>query len=260
MSSGATMKIGEVHALLRTDFPGIELSKIRYYEDKGLVQPARSKKGYRLYSERDVECLREAIRLAQEEFVPLRVVRLRLIEKGLLAADPIAPTTRRAAREAGLGTVVAAAPVVEPRPAARPLAVARPALDGPQEVQAAFPEFYSRTELLNASSTTEKELHAFHESGLLAPVTFGTDVLYTHSDVQIAAWAGALIRRGIDLRILVATRRVAEREVGVLEDALRSLHLEGPRAGEDARAISDALSGIRGALFTRAQQDFLRDL
>jgi len=56
------MRIGEVHAQLRKHFPDIELSKIRYYEDKGLVQPSRSRKGYRLYSERDVECLREAIR------------------------------------------------------------------------------------------------------------------------------------------------------------------------------------------------------
>src|SRR5450759_3812092 len=94
------MRIGEVHTLLRKDFPEIELSKIRYYEDKGLVQPSRSRKGYRLYSERDLACLREAIRLANEEFVPLRVVRLRLIEQGLLNDTPVTPSTRQAAREA----------------------------------------------------------------------------------------------------------------------------------------------------------------
>ena len=88
------MRIGEVHTQLRRYFPDIELSKIRYYEDKGLVQPSRSRKGYRLYSERDVECLREAIRLAQEEFVPLRVVRLRLIEQGLLRDVPVASSPR----------------------------------------------------------------------------------------------------------------------------------------------------------------------
>ena len=93
------LRIGEVHTLLRKDFPDIELSKIRYYEDKGLVMPSRSAKGYRLYSERDVACLREAIRLAHEEFVPLRVVRLRLIEQGLLSDDGALSIARHAARE-----------------------------------------------------------------------------------------------------------------------------------------------------------------
>ena len=94
------MRIGEVHAELRKIFPTVELSKIRYYEDKGLVQPSRSRKGYRLYSERDVECLREAIRLAQEEFVPLRVVRLRLIEQGLLDPPTANTNGRHVARDA----------------------------------------------------------------------------------------------------------------------------------------------------------------
>jgi len=49
------MRIGEVHTLLREEFPNIELSKIRYYEDKGLVRPSRSRKGYRLYSANDVD-------------------------------------------------------------------------------------------------------------------------------------------------------------------------------------------------------------
>ena len=89
----------------------LELSKIRYYEDKGLVQPSRSRKGYRLYSERDVECLREAIRLAQEEFVPLRVVRLRLIEQGLLDPPNTSSNGRHVAREASVGVISVPAPV-----------------------------------------------------------------------------------------------------------------------------------------------------
>src|SRR5665811_1261667 len=108
------MRIGEVHTLLRKDFPDIELSKIRYYEDKGLVLPGRSRKGYRLYSERDVECLREAIRLAQEEFVPLRVVRLRLIEQGLLKDVPVTTSPRHAAREATVNVVSIPAPSTRP--------------------------------------------------------------------------------------------------------------------------------------------------
>ena len=56
-STSTPLKIGQVHALLRRDHPNLELSKIRYYEEMGLVAPARSRKGYRLYSEKDVECL-----------------------------------------------------------------------------------------------------------------------------------------------------------------------------------------------------------
>jgi hypothetical protein len=36
------LRIGEVHTLLRKDYPDIELSKIRYYEDKGLVLARRA--------------------------------------------------------------------------------------------------------------------------------------------------------------------------------------------------------------------------
>src|ERR1700689_860474 len=105
------MRIGEVHAQLRKYFPEIELSKIRYYEDKGLVQPSRSRKGYRLYSERDVEGLREAIRLAQEEFVPLRVGPLRLIEQGLLDPPNASTNGRHVARDATAGVISAPAPI-----------------------------------------------------------------------------------------------------------------------------------------------------
>src|ERR1019366_4979143 len=109
-ASVGKMRIGEVHTLLRKDYPDIELSKIRYYEDKGLVQPSRSRKGYRLYSDRDVACLHEAIRLAQEEFVPLRAVRLRLVEQGLLGDSPTTPVARHAARETSANAVSVIAP------------------------------------------------------------------------------------------------------------------------------------------------------
>jgi DNA-binding transcriptional MerR regulator len=114
MTNQGNMRIGEVHAILRRDVPDIELSKIRYYEDKGLVQPTRSRKGYRLYSQRDVDCLREAIRLAHEEFVPLRVVRLRLIEQGLLDDTPVASGTTRQVARTTSSVISVPVPVSEP--------------------------------------------------------------------------------------------------------------------------------------------------
>ena len=57
-ATAAKMNIGEVHARLRADFPTLELSKLRYFEAKGLVEPTRTAAGYRRYTDDDVEALR----------------------------------------------------------------------------------------------------------------------------------------------------------------------------------------------------------
>ncbi|HTT58479.1 MAG TPA: MerR family transcriptional regulator [Acidimicrobiales bacterium] len=210
------MRIGEVHAELRKMFPTVELSKIRYYEDKGLVQPSRSRKGYRLYSERDVECLREAIRLAQEEFVPLRVVRLRLIEQGLL--DPPTPTStaRHAAREAAIGVISAPAP--PPSAPVRPnLTVVEPSTNG-DEPLAPVKEYFSGAELLATTGLSPEEFNQLHALGLVTAVIRNGETVFSALDVRVAAHARALLSRGVDARLLGSLRRVAEREVGVVED------------------------------------------
>ncbi len=161
-STQGGMRIGEVHAQLRKIFPDVELSKIRYYEDKGLVQPSRSRKGYRLYSERDVECLTEAIRLAQEEFVPLRVVRLRLIEQGLLSPPSTNSAPRHAAREA------TAAVVSAPAPEARP---ALSMVDAATKDDAAVPvkEYFTAGELLATTGLRPEEFNQIQALGLVEP-------------------------------------------------------------------------------------------
>ncbi len=210
-----TMRIGEVHARLRRDYPDLELSKIRYYEDKGLVRPSRSRKGYRLYSERDVACLREAIRLAQEEFVPLRVVRLRLIDQGLLPDGPVA-TTRVAAREALAPAVVASAPVP-----ARALTVVRPVEPEPENVpegpdaSGGAPGPRSVAELLVESGLTPDELNQVLALGILTPTVVDGQARYDERDVRVVRVVRDLLAHGADPRQVRALGRVAEREVGV---------------------------------------------
>ena len=75
---------------LRDEFPDISISKIRYLEDQGLLQPKRTRGGYRLFSESDVERLITILRLQRDEFLPLRVIREELR----------APTADRAKRRA----------------------------------------------------------------------------------------------------------------------------------------------------------------
>ena len=70
--------IGAVCARLQPEFPDISISKIRYLEDQGLLTPKRTRGGYRLFSEDDVERLETILRLQRDEFLPLRVIRQEL--------------------------------------------------------------------------------------------------------------------------------------------------------------------------------------
>jgi len=70
--------IGAVCARLQPEFPDISISKIRYLEDQGLLTPKRTRGGYRLFGEDDVERLETILRLQRDEFLPLRVIRQEL--------------------------------------------------------------------------------------------------------------------------------------------------------------------------------------
>jgi DNA-binding transcriptional MerR regulator len=67
--------IGAVCRSLQEEFPDISISKIRYLEDQGLLSPRRTRGGYRLFSDEDVERLATILRLQRDEFLPLRVIR-----------------------------------------------------------------------------------------------------------------------------------------------------------------------------------------
>jgi DNA-binding transcriptional MerR regulator len=82
--------IGAVCERLRDEFPDISISKIRYLEDQGLLHPKRTRGGYRLFSDEDIERLTTILRLQRDEFLPLRVIREELR----------APTADRAKRRA----------------------------------------------------------------------------------------------------------------------------------------------------------------
>jgi DNA-binding transcriptional MerR regulator len=69
------LTIGTVCSLLQDEFPDVSISKIRYLEDQGLLNPRRTQGGYRLFSEDDVERLETILRLQRDEFLPLRVIR-----------------------------------------------------------------------------------------------------------------------------------------------------------------------------------------
>jgi DNA-binding transcriptional MerR regulator len=70
--------IGEVLDQLRAEFPDVSVSKIRFLESEGLIQPARSPSRYRRFSPADVERLRYILTAQRDEYLPLRVIKDRL--------------------------------------------------------------------------------------------------------------------------------------------------------------------------------------
>ncbi|MHB1088432.1 MAG: MerR family transcriptional regulator [Acidimicrobiales bacterium] len=258
------MRIGEVHALLRRDHPEIELSKIRYYEDKGLVQPSRSRKGYRLYSEKDVACLREAIRLANEEFVPLRVVRVRLIEQGLLNDEPVAVSNRHAARSASNVISMPVPSVSAPSDGPQKVTVTPVPTtpDSQESADLSYDNFFTTSEFLRASELEASAVNHLIALGLIVPITVANETAFTGFDVRIARAASPLIERGADIRLLGSLRRVVEREIGILEDLTQPLRSHGSAVSADdaqrvATDVAQELGALRAELFARALRDYL---
>src|SRR5687767_9836254 len=91
MSDRSYLSIGEVLSLLTAEFPDVTISKIRFLESQGLIDPERTPSGYRKFYENDVERLKWILRQQRENFLPLKVIRGRLGDESTEAA----PATER---------------------------------------------------------------------------------------------------------------------------------------------------------------------
>ncbi len=72
------MTIGDVIKTLAEEFPDVTLSKVRFLEAEGLIEPERTPSGYRRFYQEDLAKLRYILRLQRDHFVPLKVIRKRL--------------------------------------------------------------------------------------------------------------------------------------------------------------------------------------
>ncbi len=112
-TGGGHLSIGEVLALLLEEFPDVTISKIRFLESQGLIDPERTASGYRKFYADDVELLRCILREQRENYLPLRVIKDR-IDSGEI--DP----TNEHPRPRGIRNVSESSDV--PRPDAHPSA------------------------------------------------------------------------------------------------------------------------------------------
>ena len=73
--------IGEVLVSVKTEFPDITISKIRFLEAEGLIEPERTPSGYRKFYGHDVERLKSILRMQRDEYLPLKVIKERLVRQ-----------------------------------------------------------------------------------------------------------------------------------------------------------------------------------
>jgi len=76
-------------AQLRAEFPDISVSKIRFLEAEGLIQPARSPSGYRKFGPADVERLRYILTAQRDRYLPLRVIKDQLEADQAQSGSPL---------------------------------------------------------------------------------------------------------------------------------------------------------------------------
>ena len=206
------MNIGQVLDLLRSDFPGISIPKIRFLEDKGLISPDRTPAGYRKFSHADVERLRYILRMQRDHYLPLKVIgdHLDAMDRGL---EP--------------------PPIESVVPTVPQVALAGDGLPSAASFTRRSDLRLSRKELLKTAEVDEELLAALETYGLIK-ASRGTG-LYDSDDLVIAKTAADLAEFGFEPRHLRAFKTAADREVGLVEQVVEPIR-RGRDAGASARA------------------------
>ena len=110
MAAHPHLSIGEVLSLLQNEFPDVTISKIRFLESQGLVDPERTPSGYRKFYDADIDRLRWVLRQQRDAFLPLKVIKGRLEEQGTYPPDEeMGEVTSARPGDAGAGSEVGSA-------------------------------------------------------------------------------------------------------------------------------------------------------
>jgi len=108
--------IGEVLVSVKTEFPDITISKIRFLEAEGLIEPERTPSGYRKFYVDDVDRLKDILRMQRDEYLPLKVIKERLLKQDVAEAEGLeegSPEAEAAAEAAAEKKATAAEEIAE---------------------------------------------------------------------------------------------------------------------------------------------------
>ncbi|MDT3396744.1 MerR family transcriptional regulator [Streptomyces sp. B1866] len=232
-TGGGLMSIGTVLNLLREEFPEVTVSKIRFLEAEGLVEPRRTPAGYRKFGPRDVERLARVLRMQRDHYLPLKVIREHLDAQERPPAAPTAPGTRQV--PGGPSEAAGAAP------------------GGPGTARGGR---VGRAELLAAAGADEAQLAEWEAYGLLGPAEDGG---YAPEAVTVAKLVAGLGRFGLEPRHLRAMKAAADREAGLVEQVVAPLRRHrNPQTRAHAEARARELAGLSARLHAALVEAALR--
>ena len=224
----AYLSIGEVLSKLRSDFPDVTISKIRFLETEGLLEPARTPSGYRKFTTNDLERLRYVLAAQRDQYLPLRVIKENLdaLDRGL-------------------------------QPAANGLKAMAPRI---ATVDGQAPNFVTdknlklnRSELLEAANITEKQLSELESYGLITI----KGRYYDGDALAIARVVSEFSAFGIESRHLRSYKTAAEREISLIEQITAPLLKQRgteatARAEEVGRELASLSLRLHAALIAAA--------
>ncbi len=228
------LSIGEVLEALQSDFPDISISKIRFLEAEGLISPERTGSGYRKFFEPDVKRLRYILSLQRDHFLPLKVIRERLVDFDANGADEPAPAPARRESKGKSKSSNGAA------------------------VQDLADVSLSRAELKKASGLSEEQLAGLEDFGVLAR---GQE-RYEGTDLTVAKAAKGLFEYGIEPRHLRMYRQLADREASFIEQIVAPVALKKDKdaqreAAAAARRLLELSRSMREALVRAGLRELL---
>ncbi len=264
MGDRTYMSIGEVLALLQSEFPDVTISKIRFLESQGLIDPERTPSGYRKFYPADIERLRWILREQRENFLPLKVIKDRL-ESGepLTETEPteaVPLTTGVESNDDASDAVPAWVPKPpRPGPPAPPPARPEPTAGTPAPRPAGAG--YTVDEIVAASGLSAAQLKEVEGYGLLAGRSVGRETYYDDDALGVARLAAEFLQFGIEARHLRMYRTSAEREAGFVESVVLPLVKQrNPRAREQAVETVETLlklgESMRATMLRRALRDY----
>ena len=233
MAERAHLSIGEVLNLLQQEFPDVTISKIRFLESQGLLDPERTPSGYRKFYPPDIDRLRWILRQQRENFLPLKVIKGRLadVEDGA-PADP-----------RPVPSIEFEASFEEAEPLDGGVSGASLTLD----------------ELAHAAGLSREAIADLERFGLITGKAVGPDTLYDEDALVVAQVAAGFVRHGIEARHLRMYKVAAERESSFLEQLVTPvLKQRNPAARRQAMDTVNELVGLGQSLRSALLRQALR--